>query len=427
MKNGKIYLPPHTSPAVALTVVVIALNAEKTLERTLQSILKQKLDSLEVICVDDGSTDGTPRIMERWAERDSRFRVLRHTVNKGCTSARYDGLMAASGKYILFIDSDDAYEKGAFQKLTERMEQTGADLCEFGVKLHFLKGSTLSPAQVEEVRDRYLLREQSYATPEELLTACFIDEDIKVNIWNKIYRTETVKDALSFYEQEWLVMEEDWLFTFCVLSRTRKYDCFPEKFIVYSVGGGISTGNTLGSDTTLIQHASALRIYKLIEANAAASLSLPEIQPALDAVFSKLMRIVVYAFANTCEPQRCQLFLDTALQYCSINDFLVVFSSMASEGLFADALQAVRKLKMCRLPGAEARRYLDSLSAFQSIDNLKGDRPILPQHDHLACRQGDHLAAREDTGFPHFQRQSPTPEKPIAAQNGQYFYLQAAV
>lgn len=116
------------SPAVS--VIIPVYNTEEYLEDALNSILEQTLHDIEVICVNDGSTDGSASILERIARQDSRIRVLSQ-VNCGQSAARNLGLKYSRGKYIYFFDSDDLLAENALEELYKQAERDRLDLLLF--------------------------------------------------------------------------------------------------------------------------------------------------------------------------------------------------------------------------------------------------------------------------------------------------------
>ena len=90
-----------------LSIIIPVYNVEEYLDRCLGSVLDQEFTSYEVILVDDGSTDSSPLICDRYSATDPRFRTL-HKPNGGVSSARNAGLELAKGEYVMFLDSDDA-------------------------------------------------------------------------------------------------------------------------------------------------------------------------------------------------------------------------------------------------------------------------------------------------------------------------------
>lgn len=112
-----------------LSIVVPVFNTEKYLTSCLDSLLDQDLESsaFEIICVDDGSTDGCPAILDAYAEKYENVYVI-HQTNGGHASARNAGLRAVKGKYVWFVDSDDFVDKRCFGFLARTMLETDADI-----------------------------------------------------------------------------------------------------------------------------------------------------------------------------------------------------------------------------------------------------------------------------------------------------------
>lgn len=103
---------------VQISIIVPVYNAEDWLDRCLKSMLSQEPSSYEVILVNDGSTDSSPMICEKYSSMDPRFRTV-HQENRGVSAARNAGLDVADGRYIMFVDSDDALSPHAFSALSE--------------------------------------------------------------------------------------------------------------------------------------------------------------------------------------------------------------------------------------------------------------------------------------------------------------------
>lgn len=114
-------MPPHIS------VVVPVYNAGKYLQATLQSICRQTLPGIEIICVDDGSTDNSCEILQATAAKDQRFRIIRQE-NAGPGVARNTGMRAASGEYLAFLDADDLYEPDMLETMFCQAKSLQADV-----------------------------------------------------------------------------------------------------------------------------------------------------------------------------------------------------------------------------------------------------------------------------------------------------------
>ena len=114
-----------------LSIIIPVYNTAPFLSRCIDSILAQSFTDWEMILVDDGSTDESGVLCDKYQKKDSRITVI-HKANGGAGSARNVGLDAAKGKYIVFPDSDDWIEKDAYQYCIDRMEKSGVDLLLFG-------------------------------------------------------------------------------------------------------------------------------------------------------------------------------------------------------------------------------------------------------------------------------------------------------
>lgn len=117
--------------APRVSVIVPVHNSEKYLTRCLDSILAQTERNIEVICIDDGSTDSSPEILSSYANRDDRIRLLTQSC-RGAGAARNAGLDIAQGTYLSFLDSDDFFEVGMLEAAAHKLDETGADLVVFG-------------------------------------------------------------------------------------------------------------------------------------------------------------------------------------------------------------------------------------------------------------------------------------------------------
>ena len=116
-----------------ISIVLPIYGVEQYLRKCLDSILSQTLKDIEIICIDDGSKDKCPQIIDQYAQKDSRI-VAIHQANSGYGSAVNHGIEVATGKYIGIIDPDDWIEADMYEKLYQKAVQTGVDI----VKANFL-------------------------------------------------------------------------------------------------------------------------------------------------------------------------------------------------------------------------------------------------------------------------------------------------
>lgn len=165
-----------------ISIIVPVYNVEKYLDRCIQSIVEQTYRNLEIILVDDGSTDGSEKICDSWAVKDNRIRVIRQN-NMGGGAARNAALDVAKGDFIAFVDSDDYISADMYEYLYSLLEK-GFDIAE------------CSYVQVNG-------DSETFGQGKEELIACDAEEAMRYHIqdtifrqviWNKLYRRSVIED-----------------------------------------------------------------------------------------------------------------------------------------------------------------------------------------------------------------------------------------
>ena len=227
-----------------ISIIVPVYNAEEYLSRCLDSILEQDMASYEVILVDDGSTDSSSLICDRYSATDPRFRTI-HKPNGGVSSARNAGLNLAKGEYLMFLDSDDALEPDALSAMTKDLN--GED---------FVLGGFIE--YIEDIPHRNVAPEVGVSYPEDSLAA-FFDANIRRNCemmdapWAKLFRRKAIGN-LRFNES--LNYAEDKLFVFEFLSNCKSIYTCPKVVYNYYLRPG-----SLGSDISSDNHLSQLQVF----------------------------------------------------------------------------------------------------------------------------------------------------------------------
>ena len=115
-----------------VSVIIPIYNVEKYLKQCLDSVVNQTLQDIEIICVNDGSTDNSLEILKEYAEKDSRLRII-NLRNSGVSVARNIGIFAALADFIMFVDADDSIETTTCEYSLNRIIETKTDICCFGV------------------------------------------------------------------------------------------------------------------------------------------------------------------------------------------------------------------------------------------------------------------------------------------------------
>jgi glycosyltransferase involved in cell wall biosynthesis len=187
------------------SIVIPVYNVESYLEECVESVLTQGFDAIEIILVNDGSKDTSGKICDEFAKKDSRVQVI-HKANGGLSSARNAGIAAASGKYILFLDSDDYYCQGALSILSQWLKSSGADCIAFGCK-PFSDGAPVVYSYHREKTQFGIAK-----TGVELVAEMMAYDELHVNAGlYAIKRSFLLETGLSFYDR---IIHEDELFSF---------------------------------------------------------------------------------------------------------------------------------------------------------------------------------------------------------------------
>ena len=216
-----------------ISIVVPCYNCEKTFKRCIESICNQTQKEIEIVLVDDGSSDGTYELCENAAKRDSRIKVY-HQKNKGPMSAWKRGVKAASGEYIVSCDSDDYIDLDLVEKLEERVAKYHADIIAYGGKVTYGDNSIVYLGN--RLEEGYYTRTQ---IEELILPHYFSNGDMESNIllasrWSKLFRRELLLRNFD-YLSDGISRGEDALAVFAsVLSADDIYcmkDCFPYNYI----------------------------------------------------------------------------------------------------------------------------------------------------------------------------------------------------
>lgn len=211
-----------------VSIVVAAYNVAPYVARCVRSLLAQSERSIEVLIVDDGSTDKTPQLIQEIASEDSRAVHVRRE-NGGLSAARNSGLRAATGDFICFVDGDDWAESNMVESMVARCEDTGSPVAISGAYVDF------------HDRTDELLRSEKRLLPEgEIprggpLPVGLFDENFFNLVgyaWNKIYRREWLQE-LGIVFEEGLSLVEDIDFNAQVLARAERTVLLSDPFVHY--------------------------------------------------------------------------------------------------------------------------------------------------------------------------------------------------
>lgn len=175
MNNSK-----NKTSNVLISIIVPAYNVEKYVEQCIISILEQSYSNIEVIIVNDGSTDNTGQIIDKISESDSRVRVL-HKKNGGVSAARNSGIEMAKGEYLVFVDGDDYISQDYVEYMLSLIESTNSDFC-------------LSKYCYTKRGEKQTINECVEKLQPEDATALLLSPQVIVGCWNKIFKKSLLID-----------------------------------------------------------------------------------------------------------------------------------------------------------------------------------------------------------------------------------------
>ena len=204
-----------------ISVIMPVYNVEKYVAAALESVINQTFSDIEIICINDGSTDDSLKILQDYAQKDNRIKIIDQN-NQGVSCARNAGLASAAGEYIMFIDPDDTYDLSLCAKVVEKINKENPDIVMW---LH----NTVEDGKI--INENCSLKEiiTSLANPKN------VTETIKpqVYIWNKAFRRKLIeKNKIEFAKG--IKNAEDLIFCLQTYYTNPKYNYIKESLYNYS-------------------------------------------------------------------------------------------------------------------------------------------------------------------------------------------------
>lgn len=231
-----------------ISVIVPIYNVEQYLPECIESIRSQSYENLEIILVDDGSTDRCPQLCDDYAQRDPRIRVI-HKPNGGQSDARNHGLRVATGEYVLFIDSDDYWDDSdSVRQLVDRLQASpDADLVFFRYKIiTHDKVFESAPIDLDRVNGKDKL---------SVLEFFSAQGDLSTSPWSKLIRRSLLTENGIEFEKNLLSEDLDW--SLKLYLRASKFYAIDNPFYAYR--------RRPGSTTTMMKRKSFIDLLRVID------------------------------------------------------------------------------------------------------------------------------------------------------------------
>jgi len=196
---------------IKVSIIVPVYNVEDYLTKCLESLVKQTLEEIEIIVVNDGATDGSQKIIEQYSEKDSRIKAFTKE-NGGLSDARNFGMTYCTGEYVGFIDSDDFVEPDMFELLYQKAKSEDSDIVECNLRHTY--------DHTEDIE----IGKEIYDKKELLMYGRSV-------VWNKIYKREWLSSTKVKFPKG--LIYEDVQYFLMLIPHIRKYDYINEAAIHY--------------------------------------------------------------------------------------------------------------------------------------------------------------------------------------------------
>ncbi len=241
---------------ICLSVIIPVYNVEEYIDDCIKSVLNQTYTNIDIVLVDDGSTDGSGIKCDEWAQKDTRICVV-HKENGGLSDARNAGIKHAIGSYVLFLDSDDFWDDdNAIARLMQRIELTKADVLNFFYKKYyedtqekksyfkFVQAMPIGLYKKEQLK--YLMQHGLF-----IASAC-----------NKLVKKSLLDDEKLMFRKD--VFSEDIEWCANLLCRAESMDFIPEDFYCYRQRSN-SISNKITDKKCRDLHDNLIRCFELLE------------------------------------------------------------------------------------------------------------------------------------------------------------------
>ena len=199
-----------------LSIIIPVYNVEKYLEKCIDSIINQTYTNLEIILVDDGSTDNCGNICDEYAKKDNRIKLI-HKENGGTSDARNEGLKISTGEYIGFVDSDDYIEPNMYEEMINNIKKNNADIviCSYNNT-----NNKKRQRKVNKKRYSYINNDEiEIINKEEAVSKLFFDDSCRGFLWNKLYKRDMLyNDKKLILFDDNIKILEDLLYNYIVFQ-----------------------------------------------------------------------------------------------------------------------------------------------------------------------------------------------------------------
>lgn len=209
---------------VLVSIIVPVYNSAKYLRKCIESLINQSLRGIEIICINDGSTDDSQKILDEYASEDERIVVI-NQENRGISYCRNAGIKLARGEYIGFVDSDDWVDLYFYENLYNSANWFKADIAAAGI------------IRLNRFHRKFHIRYDKVSITDDTNLKFKLCNIPKISyVWNKIYRTSSLRSSCVEFEEG--IIYEDVMFTIKILYSLKTLVTVPETYYYYNRHSG---------------------------------------------------------------------------------------------------------------------------------------------------------------------------------------------
>ena len=227
--------------AVSFSIIIPVYNTEKYLSRCLDSVVNQTFNDIEIIIVNDASQGNCKEIVEEYLKKDNRIKYIEHSENKSLLQARKTGNINSTGKYIMYVDSDDEIEINACEEIFNVIKNKDYDIIHFGTKL-------ISDFDSKDIQ--WNLSTNRFNINSDFLLNEVIDKKISHNMWGKVFHRRIIEKLIEYISDIQIMNAEDMLQCLIAFYFAKSYKVIQKPLYIYYADIGVSNKNTNEIDKT---------------------------------------------------------------------------------------------------------------------------------------------------------------------------------
>lgn len=317
-----------------VSIIIPTYNAAKRIKKCLSSLQKQTYNNIEIICVNDGSSDNTLSVLENIQSRDNRITII-NQKNSGAFQARKTGILAATGDYIMFVDADDEIVSANCLDIliNTLLKYKDTQIVQFGYKNVKNCCSVVRSPQETGLLNATEFKQKHYK--DFIGNGLFIY--FSVNLWSKIYRADIVKDAVKDLDTR-IKMGEDLYLNLSILDHPDFNNILAIPDVIYKYNLGIGASSRIPDN--ILDEYSELKSYQSLLCDKWSLCEDAKNYCNLESIYYQL-NLVRQMYFSGYDEQRILDYLNTSRNYGCIKQATEYFNSRPDEELFDELITLV--------------------------------------------------------------------------------------